>query len=367
MKKLIWTLVILVVVGVFGGRAWYLHKQAVAEKDVVKIGAVLPMTGNVPDDGDMTNKVMREALEEFNKTSNVKVKLITEDGKFTAKDSISAFRKLQSQGVDVIFVYGDVPSIAISPISQEQNLPIYACACKTVKLGVNTFPDTRYLIDFISDYAINDLKVSNAAIFHVKGPEPELMADHFEKRLTEKNIPILKKQVYTDNSSGIRSLVNKVLQENPETIAVFGWGPTYPILLNKIREQGFTGTILTDWNVTSYRNEIKATQYPLYFTDTRFDIDSDNAEIRSFVNFFQKKYNKMPSSFAMINYISAGIIANAIKSTDYSVNDVYERILKTKDFPSILGPVSIGEDRHMRLPLVIKKLQPDGTLKIIKE
>ena len=42
MKKRIWTLVILVVVAVFGGRAWYLHKQATAEKDVVKTGALLP-------------------------------------------------------------------------------------------------------------------------------------------------------------------------------------------------------------------------------------------------------------------------------------------------------------------------------------
>ena len=37
MKKLIWTLVILVVVGVFGGRAWYLYQYRETSDNVVKV------------------------------------------------------------------------------------------------------------------------------------------------------------------------------------------------------------------------------------------------------------------------------------------------------------------------------------------
>ena len=49
MKKLIWTLVILIVVAVFGGRAWYLYQYRETSDNVVKIGAVLPMSGIVSD------------------------------------------------------------------------------------------------------------------------------------------------------------------------------------------------------------------------------------------------------------------------------------------------------------------------------
>ena len=43
MKKVIIGVVIVALIALFGGRAWYLHKQAKDEKDVVKIGAVLPI------------------------------------------------------------------------------------------------------------------------------------------------------------------------------------------------------------------------------------------------------------------------------------------------------------------------------------
>ena len=45
MRKLIWGLVIVAVVAVFGGRAWYLHKQAEQNKDAIKIGVVVPLSG----------------------------------------------------------------------------------------------------------------------------------------------------------------------------------------------------------------------------------------------------------------------------------------------------------------------------------
>ena len=54
MKKLILGLVILVVVAIFGGRAWYLHKQQQVEKTdtrIIKIGAILPLTSGMSKTG----------------------------------------------------------------------------------------------------------------------------------------------------------------------------------------------------------------------------------------------------------------------------------------------------------------------------
>ena len=66
MKKLIWTLVILVVVGVFGSRALYLHKQSVAEKDTVKIGVLSYMSGAHATLGHDFVKGATLAKDEFN-------------------------------------------------------------------------------------------------------------------------------------------------------------------------------------------------------------------------------------------------------------------------------------------------------------
>ncbi|MBP5534607.1 MAG: ABC transporter substrate-binding protein [Alphaproteobacteria bacterium] len=368
MKKTIIGLCVVALIAVFGGRAWYLQSQKKTEKidKVIKIGAVLPMSGALSDDGSMTQKALTEAFNEFNQSSDFKVKLVVEDGKFTAKDSISAFRKLQSDNINIVFIYGDVPAIAIQPISKEQNLPIYANALKTLDLGVNFFPDTSYLIDYSSDFVMNDLNAKSASILYLKGIETEFMAKHFEDRLAEKNIPVLRKDSFAIDATDARSLITKILEPNPEVVAIFGWGALYPKLINTLREQGFTGPIITDWNITTYTNVI-GTKHPLYWTDTRFDFNSDDVELRNFVKRFEKKYQRSPSSFSMMNYIAAKIIASSIKKYDYDVQEVYKNILNTRDFSSVLGPISIGENNHMRVPLVIKQMQADGTIKIIKK
>ena len=67
-KKLIWTLVILVVVGVFGGRAWYLYTQKQTEntnEKIIKIGAILPLTSIIAHEGQTTLESLKIVQKKF--------------------------------------------------------------------------------------------------------------------------------------------------------------------------------------------------------------------------------------------------------------------------------------------------------------
>jgi len=56
---------------------------------------------------------MKLAEKEINTTSKYKIKLFLEDGKFTAKDSLSAYNKLVMLGIDVVIPFGDPPTEVI--------------------------------------------------------------------------------------------------------------------------------------------------------------------------------------------------------------------------------------------------------------
>ena len=89
MRKLIWGLVIVAVVAVFGGRAWYLHKQAEQNKDAVKVGLLTFDTGLYAEFGQALDKGAMLAVEEFNQNSpKTQFRLIIEDGKGQAKDAL---------------------------------------------------------------------------------------------------------------------------------------------------------------------------------------------------------------------------------------------------------------------------------------
>lgn len=370
MKKLIWGLVIVAVVAVFGGRAWYLHKQSVAEKDVVKIGALVPTSGFMAFEGQNVVNALNLLVEKMNAKRDVKIKIVYEDDKYTSKDSVSAFRKLQSQGVDLYFVYGDLPAKAIVSIAQEQKMPLFAMAeskeLNDSPVVVNLSPSSTDWTNSISGFVNETLKPQNVVIVHQK----DMAHVESTKRLKDKfkdTVQVINSEQFDPNVLEVRPLVSKVLNYKPDVVIVLGYGSTYVAILNTIREQGFTGTIVSDLNVSSIKQELAKTPYPLYWTDTIFDDNTEIAEMNEFLTEFKEKFGGKPSTFTMMSYVGVQSIINAIQTAEYKPMDIYENIQQTRNLKTVLGPVSIDKDKWMKLPIVIKQMQADGTAKVVKE
>ena len=129
MKKLIWALVILVVIGAFGGRAWWLYTQNQGEttntEKVIKIGAILPLTSTMSKTGYEILESLKIAESNINSNPkyNFKVKLLVEDGKFEPKTTVSAFQKLVSRDINALIVFADIPAKAIVQFIQDTKMP----------------------------------------------------------------------------------------------------------------------------------------------------------------------------------------------------------------------------------------------------
>ncbi len=371
MKKLIWGLVIVAVVAVFGGRAWYLHKQSTTEKDVVKIGAILPLSGVMSHNGEMALNAMKMLEDKVNATQSVKVKVVAEDGKFTTKDSLSAFRKLQSAGIDLILAYGDVPSKAIVYIAKEQNIPLFTVSdgkdLNAVPVVVNLIPKNEYMMDYMTKFVVEDVKPESVAVIHQKDLAAIEKGDLMVKNLKDAGITVTKQEQFAFDAPEVRSIVSKALYGDPKAVVLFGWGPAYTAILNTLREQGFKGPIITDWNISAVFDSLAKTAYPLYWMDTYFDEHSTLPEVQKFVAEYKQRYNMVPDIFAMLSYIGTQTITSSLKTNNYQPMTVMQDVIKTHDLPTVLGKVSIGDDRYLELPLVIKQMQPDGTAKIVKE
>ncbi|MBP5534615.1 MAG: ABC transporter substrate-binding protein [Alphaproteobacteria bacterium] len=370
MKKIIVGLCIVVLIAVFGGRALWLYQHRETDTNVVKIGALVPTSGFMAFEGKNVVSALNLLAEKMNAKRDVKIKVIYEDDKYTSKDSVSAFRKLQSQGVDLYFVYGDLPAKAIVSIAQEQKLPLFAMAeskeLNDSPVVVNLSPSSTDWTDSIFSFVNEMLKPQNVVIVHQK----DMAHVESTKRLKDKfkdTVQVINSEQFDPNVMEVRPLVSKVLSYKPDVVIVLGYGSTYTAILNTLREQGFTGTIVSDPNVSSIKHELAKTPYPLYWTDTLFDDNTDIPEIKEFLAEFKEKFGKKPSTFTMMSYVGAQALMNAIQTAEYKPMDIYNNIQQTKDLKTVLGPVTIDKNKWMKLPIVIKQLQPDGTAKIVKE
>ena len=165
----------------------------------------------------------------------------------------------------------------------------------------------------------------------------------------------------------VRSIVSKALNYKPDVVIVTGFGSAYVAILNTLREQGFTGPIVSDVNVSTIKQNIAKTPYPLYWVDTLFDDNSGIPEMDEFLTEYKTRFGEMPSTFTMMGYVGAQALINAIQTAEYKPMDIFDNIQHTKDLKTVLGPLTIDKSKWMKLPIVIKQLQPDGTAKVIKE
>ena len=137
--------------------------------------------------------------------------------------------------------------------------------------------------------------------------------------------------------------------------------------MNTLRDQGFTGPIVSDVNVSAVKQNLAKTSYPLYWVDTLFDDNSGIPEMDAFLAEFNTRFGEQPSTFTMMSYVGAQALVSAIQTSEYKPMDIYNKIQQTKDLKTVLGPLTIGKSKWMQIPIVVKQMQSDGTSKLVKE
>ena len=114
-KKVIgWGVAALVVIGVVGNNI-YQHREQKGDKPVIKIGAILPLTGVFAQGGQTYKNLYELKVSELPKDTKYDYKLIIEDDEMVSSKSITAAQKLLNlDDVDFLMMSqsGAEPTIA---------------------------------------------------------------------------------------------------------------------------------------------------------------------------------------------------------------------------------------------------------------
>jgi branched-chain amino acid transport system substrate-binding protein len=81
---------------------------------------------------------------------------------------------------------------------------------------------------------------------------------------------------------------------------------------------------------------------------SHWNADFDNASNKQFVSEFQKKYNRLPTSYAAQSYDAALAIGAALKGTGGKVDDLkaFRTAMLKADFASVRGAFKFGNNQH---------------------
>ena len=368
MHKLIWTLLVLAVAVLFGGRAWYLYQQAEQNKDAIKIGVIIPLSGF---DEDLTNRVvttLKVATEELTVGKPYKIQYLFEDGKYTAKDSISAFNKLKASNPKALIVFGDLPAFALRPLINETKIPTINLALGDSDLPSQSPYMFRVLISTadsaqkIAGFVMNTLKKNEVAILKSKNNFGDAFTKEFKKYYNALGGQVLIEESFNILDRDVRTQALKILDKKPEVIAMFGFGPGYIAAFNQLAEQGFKGDFITDYCVSdeSVWKNVHNKTAGTYFTVADYDVNEMNPK---YLERYKAKIGAEPDIYAALSYVAVDVLLNALKNQD----DLTQGFYDIQNLKTIMGTIGYDKNGEPHPPVVIKQMQPDGTAKVVKE
>ena len=367
MRKLIWTLVILVVVGVFGGRAWYLNQHKENNDNVIKIGLLSFNSGMYADLGIALDNGAKLAVKEINANSDTKLQLMIEDGKGFAKDAINAFHKLDTSKMDVMIIAGENQVPPVAPLIESKRIPTILTSVGTLTFMKNNKDKFMFLVNpsaqstgyAMGEYAKKELNVKTFGILSVASAYGQESAGGFIQGMKEQPT-IWEKYKETDLDS--RAQITKILATNPDGVYIVGYGPGYTNALNQIKEQGYKGVIMSDYTISGQEaQENVKDKAGIFFAEA--DSRNNPTRLDRFLNAYRSEYNKDASYHARLGYDSIYIIAEALKNS----SNIKEGLEKLADFDTFCGKLTFNDDGTPNFPVVIKQMQPDGTAKVVKE
>ena len=350
--KKIWIPIIVVIIIVVAVAVFYKP----APKETIKIGAILPLTGELASLGQGAKNGALLAFQELTADQQKKVQLLFEDDQFDPKNTISAFNKLISMDkVNVVICLASGPCNAIAPLAEEQQIPLIALASDpkiqkdknfVVRLEIAPSEEAKILLDYIETKNYKSLA-------SVVALQDGILAgyDNLLKDTGYSAIEVISEKVKPDEKD-YRTVITKIISKQPDVIFV-GLLP------------GFAGDFGKQARTLGYKGDFIGLNFlegdeTLLSAQGTLDgiIFTTRKEPRGwFIDAYKKQYGETfgPTSAGL--YDSMMLIAKGVDTGKTSNLEIAKYLNAIKDYSGALGVFSSTDTHEFALPIMLKTIK----------
>ncbi|MEW6054290.1 MAG: penicillin-binding protein activator [Nitrospirota bacterium] len=333
------------------------------EEKEIKIGAILPLTGDAGVYGQAIKKGMDLALEEIMKQVRMtKLHVIYEDDQGNPATSVSALNKLTSTDKVRIIIGGAMSSTAepIIPITEKEKIILLSPTATKATLTNNTkyffrlWPSDNYDGQVMANVAYKNLGLRRVAILFVDAAYGQGIADVFKREFEKLGGSIVGYESYAQGATDLRSQLVKIRGTRPEAVYIPGYVKEVSILLRQARELGFKTRFLgvNSLNDPALLELAGQGAEGAVFTYPTYDKSSSDRVIQEFVQAFKSKYGTEPDVFAAQGYDSLHVLVRAIElGGGSSVDQIRNGFFMVKDYEGPGGKVTFEHNGDVVKPL----------------
>lgn len=320
------------------------------DNEVLKIGCITILSGDVATYGKETQQGLELAIEEANQSGMLKgrkIEVIYEDDKIDAKTGTQVINKLIN--IDkvpiIIGAFSSRVTLAISPIAEEKKVVLLSASATADAIkdaGDYIFrivPPNKVQGTSAAKFIKNIIKKNNVAVFYVNDEYGVSLASEFRKAFEGLNGNIVFYDAFSPGQKDFKTPLNKIKGTNPDVIYFPGQAAETGLILKQAKELGMNVKFVGgdgSYSPDLIKIAVNAAEGTYYTLMAMGYVVSDSL-IQTFTHKFIKKYGTEPTVYAGYAYEAGKIVSKVLSETAYQSDSLKNHLYKLKNFKGITG------------------------------
>ncbi len=343
----------LVVVGMVAASFAVAHAQS----KPIKIGHVVPVTGEAAEAGRYQKQGAEVAAEQINAAGGVngrKLTVVVEDDQTTNPGAVAALQKLL-EDKEIPAIIGSIRSTqvqAMLPTINEAKIPVmiggtnYGLTHSGSKWVFRFRPHDGMSAKVIAKFVVDELKLKKVAVVHANDAFGNGGRDMVVPALKELGATAVLDQGYNNGDKDFTAVVQGIKKSGANTLVTYmTFSTDLGILARQIKQLGTEVKWIGSPSITAIDGR-KLAGDALYGTYgvTDFHVDA-NPTSKAFAAAYKAKYGLDPDLYAVWSYDAMLVLAEAMKQApDLKPESIRNAILNIKKFPGGEGEYNFDQN-----------------------
>ena len=322
--------------------------------DSVKVGIVLPLTGDYAKFGEIEKKSFELALDEINASGGIngkQLELVMEDDTGRPDVGRSAVEKLIAKDKVVMIGggYSNSVTYAVAGVCQQNKMPFLVNTGSADKITTSDWdyifrlnPPVSHYADALTTLLAEKIKPKTVAIVHENSFFGTKGAKSFSKFCEKAGYKVVLTQGYEHGGIDFKPVLIRIKQLNPDIVYMVSYIMDASLLMKQARELKLTpkmfiggagGFTLPEFAQNAGVASEKVISATLWHQVLPFPGAMD------YYKKFEARYNKPTMYYGAEAYSACYVIADVLKRTKSFTNTDIKQAISETNMMTVFGPV----------------------------
>jgi branched-chain amino acid transport system substrate-binding protein len=355
--------------------------KAAPTEEVVKIGHVAPLTGQIAHLGKDNENGAKMAVDEINAAGGLKVgdktiklELVGEDDKADPKEGTLAAQKIVDSGaVAVVGHLNSGTSIPASKIYSDANVTQISPSATNPKLTEQGFKTTFRVVandnqqgGVLGNYIATEMKAKTLALIDDRTAYGQGLADVVEKTAKEKGVKIVAREFTNEKATDFNAILTKIRAAKPDVVMFGGMDSVAGPMAKQMKQLGIKAPLVGgDGACSPEYIKLAGDAAGALTCSMAGEAVEKLSKGEEFKQKYKAKFNQEVQVYSPYSYDAVFVIADAMKRAGKADRAAITAAMPATNYTGLTGTIAFDEKGDIKGGAISMFKVKDGKLDYI--